>query len=360
MKYEYSSVIPIIVLAYVVFPLLILSGIRKIYIKKVKPSQEFFAKDETTILKGICIMIVMFTHYGNRMKPQSLMYWYNMFGYLSVSIFLLISGYAMYIQYQKKQKAFFEHFLINRCFRMLFPFVVISVVMSLVNRIPLIKFCYNLITLQIPRGKDETFGVTWFLVAMLFFSICFYFCFKYMKEKQALLVMVVLSALYMIVCIGLKCGVWWYDNSFCFAIGIILARYRQKVLEFMEKLKIPVFLLSGLAIGVFVLLMGKRGMNENIVVLTACGFCAIACIVSLFNMITMKSRMFTVIGNMSWEVFLVHSTVQISIYGEKVQQPGYSIIFVIIVVLIVSCLIYRIDNYATQLFCKYGKRKEGI
>lgn len=355
MKYEYSSVIPIIALAYIVFPLLILSGIRKVYVKKAKPSQDFFAKDETTIIKGICIMIVVLTHYGNRMRPQSLMYWYNMFGYLSVSIFLLISGYAMYIQYQKKQKAFFEHFLINRCFRMVFPFILISVVMSVVNRIPLNKFFYNLITLQIPRGREETFGVTWFLVAMLFFSICFYFCFKYMKEKQALLVMLILSAIYMIVCMSLKCGVWWYDNSFCFVIGIFLAIHRQKVLEFMEKFKLAVFLLSGLAIGVLVLLMGKFEMNENIVVLTACGFCAIAFIVSLFNMVTMKNKLFTIIGNMSWEVFLIHSTVQISIYGDKVQQPGYSIILVTIVVLIVSYLIYRIDNYATQLLRKHEK-----
>lgn len=355
MQYEYSSGIPLIAMAFIVFPLLILSGIRKIYIKKTKPSQEFFAKDETTIIKGICIMIVVFTHYGNRMKPQSLMYWYNMFGYLSVSIFLLISGYAMYIQYQKKQKAFFEHFLINRCFRMIFPFVLISVVMSLVNRIPINKFFRNLVTLQIPRGRDETFGVTWFLVAMLFFSICFYFCFKYMKEKQALLTMVILSAVYMAVCIGLKCGVWWYDNSFCFAIGIILAKHRQKVLKSMEKIKIPVFLLSGLAIGILVLLMGKRGMNENIVVLTVCGFCAIAFVVSLFNMVTMKNRLFLLIGNMSWEVFLIHSTVQITIYGDQVQQPGYSIILVTIVVLVVSYLVYQMDNCATQLLRKHEK-----
>ena len=51
MKYEYSSVIPIIALAYIVFPLLILSGIRKVYIKKAKPSQDFFAKDEIDMNK---------------------------------------------------------------------------------------------------------------------------------------------------------------------------------------------------------------------------------------------------------------------------------------------------------------------
>lgn len=44
MKYEYSSILPLLVFAYVFFPLLILSGIRKIYIKEKRPVVDFLRK----------------------------------------------------------------------------------------------------------------------------------------------------------------------------------------------------------------------------------------------------------------------------------------------------------------------------
>ena len=343
MKYEYSSILPLLIFAYVFFPLLILGGIKKLYIKEKKEINDFFSKDETSIIKGICIIIVMITHYSTRALNPSILFYFWFSGYLAVAIFLLVSGYAMYIQLQRKGEAFFKGFIFHRCFRLILPFVIVSTIMSLLNRVPIRKYLYNLITLQIPKNNEETFGVTWFLVAMLFFSISFFVCFKYMNEKMALISMFVLSTIYMLVCIGLGCGVWWYDTTYCFFIGIMFAKYKEKVLAFYDKYKFLIFVISGITTAALVLLMSK-GWSENIIVLLIGGFFAISLVLALFSIVTMKNPILKFIGEMSWEVFLVHSTFQLFVYGDNVKQKGYTILLVILSVFLIAYGVHYLSN----------------
>ena len=347
MKYEYSTILPLVIFTYVFFPMLIVGGIRKLYLKQQKNFGNFFNKDETSIIKGICIIIVMLTHYSTRAKNPSVLFYLWFGGYLSVAIFLLVSGYAMYVQFKRKGEAFFKGFLFHRCFRLILPFFLVSTVMSLLNKISIKTYFYNLITMQIPRGKSETFGVTWFMVAMLFFSLCFYLCFKYMKEKTALIAILVLSTIYMFVCIGLKCGVWWYDTTYCFMAGILLAKYKEKVLSFCHKYRFAIFGISGIGVAALVLLMSK-GYSENIGVLFACDFFAIFLVITLFLLVDMRNPVLKLIGEMSWEVFLTHSTIQIFIYGEQISQNGYSIFGVIFVVMVASYCLHCVDNKVMQ------------
>lgn len=343
MKYEYSSILPLIVFAYIFFPVLILSGIRKLHVNEKKAVNIFFDKDETAIIKGICIIVVMLTHYSTRATNPSILFYLWFSGYLAVAVFLLVSGYAMYMQFKKKGEAFFEGFIFHRCIRLLLPFFVVSTLMSLLNRVSIGKYLYNLVTLQIPKNNVETFGVTWFLVAMLFFSISFFVCFKYMSEKNAFIAMLVLSTIYMSVCMVLNCGVWWYDTTYCFFIGIIFAKYKEQILSFYHKYKFIMIATSGIVVVALVFLMSK-GWSENIIVLFVCSFFAISMVIAVFSTVTMKNPILKLIGEMSWEIFLLHSTIQLFIYKDEVCQKGYSIILVIGFVMILSYAVHYVDN----------------
>lgn len=343
MKYEYSSILPLLVFAYVFFPLLILCGIKKIHIKEKKEVNTFFDKDETTIIKGICIIIVMLTHYSTRAVNPSFLFYLWFSGYLAVAVFFLVSGYAMYMQFKKKGEAFFEGFIFHRCVRLIVPFFVVSTLMSLLNRVSIGKYLYNLVTLQIPKNNVETFGVTWFLVAMLYFSISFFLCFKYMSEKNAFIAILTLSTLYMIVCVVLNCGVWWYDTTYCFFIGIFFAKYKEQILSFYHKYKFIMIATSAIGVAALVLLMSK-GWSENIIVLFVCGFFAISLVIAVFSTVTMKNPILKLIGEMSWEIFLLHSTTQLFIYGDEIYQKGYSIILIIGLVILLSYVVYCLDS----------------
>lgn len=310
------------------------------------------------MIKGICIIIVMLTHYSTRAANPSYLFYFWFGGYLSVAVFLLISGYAMYVQYMKKGKAFFNGFIFHRCIRLLLPFFIVTTMISLLNQIPIKKYIYNLITLQIPKNCEETFGVTWFLVAMLFFSISFFICFKYMSETKALIAMLILSTIYMFVCIICNCGVWWYDTTYCFFIGIMLAKYKEKIIAFYQRNTFILFVFSGIAAGLLVLLMSK-GWSENIIVLFMCTFCAISFTIALFSFVSMKNPILMFVGEMSWEIFLLHSTIQIFIYKDEVYQKGYTIILIIALVMLVSYVVHCLDNKIMNTLSKKVEKIKG-
>lgn len=101
--------------------------------KKKENADDLFKKDYTTVLKGICCIIVVMVHiplaYQNPLQDLI-----GSFGYICVTLFFMVSAYG--IQYSAERKPdYLKHFWRNRIVALLTPCIVINICTYFVNLI---------------------------------------------------------------------------------------------------------------------------------------------------------------------------------------------------------------------------------
>ena len=90
----------------------------------------------------------------------------------------------------------------------------------------------------------------------------FYLAFRYCRsERNAIIWVFVAIALYLVYCDWWMYGDWWYNTIIMFGVGILFAKYDKKIIGFMKKGYIPVFLLAV----VFAIAFFWGGMHTNAV-----------------------------------------------------------------------------------------------
>ena len=114
-EYLINSTMPIYFFAIVLFPLLILFSIKKFSLKESVDNKEVMSIDDSLILRGIAIIIMMIHHYSQGLVQNDKLRFYLSMGYVSVAVFLLLSGYSSYIQLSRKGEKFWDKYLFKRC-----------------------------------------------------------------------------------------------------------------------------------------------------------------------------------------------------------------------------------------------------
>ena len=87
---------------------------------------QFFSKDYTTMLKGICCIIVVYVHFKGK-QTNALQDAIGSFAFVAVSLFFLISAYGMMLSVEKK-KGYLTHFWRNRLVSLLVPCICVNIV----------------------------------------------------------------------------------------------------------------------------------------------------------------------------------------------------------------------------------------
>lgn len=86
----------------------------------------FLSKEQTTILKGLCCIIVVFVHipaaYSN--KVQDLI---GSFAYIAVTLYFLFSAYGLRYSFENKHN-YGQHFIRNRIVVLLIPFIFVLLI----------------------------------------------------------------------------------------------------------------------------------------------------------------------------------------------------------------------------------------
>ena len=86
----------------------------------------FFSKDYTTVLKGLCCLIVIYVHvkepHGNILQNAI-----GSFAYVCVTLFFMVSSYGMMVSIEHKRD-YLQHFWRNRLLALLIPMILINIV----------------------------------------------------------------------------------------------------------------------------------------------------------------------------------------------------------------------------------------
>ena len=175
---------------------------------------------------------------------------FSTIGVWLIGFFFFCSGYGLITSLRTKQD-YLKGFLVKRVLIVLVPFFLCNYAYMSVELLRGMQF-------STPELIASFFGVLltnsqmWFAVEIMLLYIVFFLLFTYVKkEKVCIMTIVALTA--MITLIGMQntrpfClsnwfwGEWWFNTSFMFLFGMIMAHSEEKIIAFVKK-RYPIILL---------------------------------------------------------------------------------------------------------------------
>lgn len=234
-------------LAYMTYPAviaLLLVGMK--ICKKGEWNSDFLGMQQTKYFQGFLAICIMLHHIGQEMcaswQKYLLFPGLNFFvplGYLFVGLFFLFSGYGLYTSFMQKPDYLAKGFFKRRALPLLIGYYASAWVFYIARIIMGQKmsawesFCYI-------SGISLANPYAWFALTMPLFYLFFYISFKFFKKRQ-ILVVTILVFIYTFIgtCINhneyLMRGQWWYNCVHLFWIGLLIAKYKEKLLEWSKK-----------------------------------------------------------------------------------------------------------------------------
>lgn len=235
-------------LVYLIYPvmLFILHFGVKIY-KRGEWNDEFLGFKQTKAFQGFLAICIMLHHIGQEMCAS----WQNYpifegleffvpLGPTLVGMFLLFSGYGLYISFQNKpnylDKGFFRKRvlpLIVGYYASAWIFLIVRILMHQPMN-PWRVFCFII-------GIKLANPYSWFAFSMPLFYLFFYLAFKYNKKNPILIVtLCIFGYTFLGTCINhnnyLMTGQWWYNCVHLFWIGLLIAKYQKRIVAWAKRL----------------------------------------------------------------------------------------------------------------------------
>lgn len=361
-------------LVYLYYPILIaifLWGAKRC--KKGEFNEEFMSITQTKYLQGFFAIIIMFHHIGQKtcapwLNPVYIVHGLDLFvpiGYYCVGIFLLCSGFGLYKSYMQKEN-YLDGFVRRRILPVILAFYSTGLIFLIVRALMGQKMKVDQILCYI-IGVPQPNPNTWFVIALPIFYFAFYFAFKYIKNKDAALA-VTCVAVFVYTFIGttinhndwFMCGEWWYNSVHFFSLGLIFARFEEKIVAHVKKyykLYLPltfilIFVLYGLSTvctGVFSY-YGQYGFRPHSQVvwyrwiclfsqmLASCAFVFFMFILTM--KITIGNKVLKFMGGVTLEFYLIHG-LYVDLFGYSfldITPPLYYIKNVALMVLVIVVL----------------------
>lgn len=296
----------------------------------------FTEKKQANIIRGICCIIVVLVHipleHGNFIQDAI-----GSFGYIAVTVFFLLSAFGLKYSLENK-KDYLKHFLKNRLLVIYIPFILANLLYQIIT----IRNGFDI--LSIIGIKNITF-----VGELILFYLIFYIVYKNIKNiKIADIVMISLVVIFSIVSYLFKFG--WYVECLGFAYGIIIFNIQDKINNMLNKhYFINLLIFTGLSIILGIVYIKIKNVELiNYIIKIILGISLISLISVLFKKIRVYNKFLDILGNISYEIFLLH-TIIIYILRNLNIISGLYIITVLIITIICAYIMNKIDNKISKL-----------
>lgn len=248
---------------YVLLLVILLAGVKFAGFKGW--NEEYMSIDNSKAVQGLCAVLIILHHLS---QSESLMenvplHYVNEVGVLVVGIFFFCSGFGL-IKSMQTKKTYFDGFLKKRLVTVLVPFYLINfmylIYMAYVGRIfegmaaqeIAVKLVLYITGLQLINSH------AWYIVTIVFLYIIFYLLFR--KQKNEVLSYSIMGLLVCAYTVAGAClnhgdwwlqGEWWYNTCLLFFIGMLYARFEEKLKACFHKIYL-VLLPASIVLFVFV------------------------------------------------------------------------------------------------------------
>jgi peptidoglycan/LPS O-acetylase OafA/YrhL len=140
----------------------------------------------------------------------------------------------------------------------------------------------------------------------------------------------------------LKNQSYWYNTSLAFLTGILYAIYKDSLKKYFSRFRIALLLVAGTILG-GVVFATLQGFNPGWLQIICSELCVIL-VLTLEHCTILRSRLLSVIGAASWEIFLIHQLVYSAYYSVCKDFYGLSGILCIVIAVVSGILICSFDQ----------------
>lgn len=326
-------------------------------------------REQTTILKAIAILTVIFTHgnilsksfeYVPILKDEAIV---SIFCQGGMCLFLILSGYGLFLSFSKNG---LKNYWDNKFLKIFFPVIVAQLVWFLI---------YNIVTLILAKNVEIKWinvfgdlvcvnplngidGSIWYMSFLLFCYICFYCIFGSIKNTKV--AMIVFSALW-IVLMPIMSKVWIF-GFYCvsaFAVGVWVAfLFTQKSFNANTWVRIIMSILF-VAVGVgYYFVFRQNRIVDNI----ASDIIAFA-LISLIGLVNVeKCRVLKFIGEHSFSMYIFQGKIMFGWFPYQNYSATIRLV-AFIVLFFVNILIAVLFDKGLKMITdsiSFGENKEQV
>lgn len=332
---------------YIIMSAIILFLICELVIgaKYQSESDHFFDLGNTNAMRGFWCLIVILVHipvaYQNPIQDMI-----GSFAYIGVTFFFMTSAYGLSLA-QKKNPNSINSFWRRRLPKLLIPCLVVNVVGLFFNAI--VGGSIELSNIIRING-----WVQWLLVCYFAFWLCHKFIGGGYQDILTCVLVVLFSGLvYILKARGLIENTTWCTEIFGFVWGIILFYIKDKIVVFCRNswiIKCIIFCLAAGVSGIAYLKMKTTLIWGDYVLKIVLGLAIISFILLLNAKINIGNKVSTHLGNISFEVYLLHHTVFgfVSILLPDLLS-GYFIMISIFVTVAISIVAHKCSNFIDKI-----------
>lgn len=303
--------------------------------------ETYLDKNCTDWIRGFAILIIMIHHGVQHYDGFPFLYPFQMLGYGAVAVFLLLSGYGLELQYQKRS-TYLNGFLKNKISRLYITFWCAYILLSvgaLVSGfpVPLGKAIVNLLTMSILDTP------TWYIKVQAILYILFFLVFRLqMNEKHKIFLLFGICSVYAVTCALLGVKQYWWFTVLWFPVGVLLAYSRPVVNHWLKHWSVPCLAVSGVILmGTVVLRFFKGNMGYALMMDIAIAVSFVLVLFSMPYLVRFLSKPVEYIGQISLELYLIHS---ILLTGKAGNYPLDSVL---------SYVLYIVLSIAGAVLVKY-------
>lgn len=313
--------------------------------KRLERREKYLSIGNSVCLKGILAICIVICHLwgplvggnpslGDGIIGNTVGRICAVLGYLSVGLFLFLSGYGLCAQYQKKGEAYLKVFLLKRVLPLYLINVLLIVFYSISNLLLVGGFSWGIVLQSFFFGGTVV-SKGWYLQAILVWYLFFFAIFKFIKNsKVQIIAMVGAFFLYLAVCLIMKLSSTWYEGAFCLSLGIIWAKYSKKINEILSKNKwlILSILLFGFLFAISFIFGNFSFLPNPIrIAVKSISSCAFTIFVVLFlKVVLIDNRITRFLGKISLEIYVFHGFF-LTLYRCTYVYIGNWILYIVLV-----------------------------
>lgn len=297
-----------ILILYILFPLSVLAGLK---IRKF-PKEELISRQESSFLRGISSLMVIFAHYCLRLEEEGRLtlyvYPFRLLGPLGVAIFFFVSGYGLYASH--RLDALNKQFLTKRLAKVYVPYIIVRII-----RLPFsndLGIEINNIFELLEYILGITFSPAWFVVVIMIFYFLYYFIskLKYDDKRKILTLFVAtfILSLVLYIIFGEE-ETNWYGNNFLFPLGILFGFCKTGILKLIKKRYLVMVLVNVSALLLTGVLYFKLGSIWQLVDKMFAGIFLVTFFILITQKLDIRSPFMIFLGKYSLYLYLIHTSV---------------------------------------------------
>lgn len=207
-------------------------------------------RNTTKGIQGLFALVIMLHHLAqnllNTVGYKGELAYYEDVGTLLVGFFFFFSGFGLITSFREKEK-YLDSFLIRRIWTVLVPFFICNYAYMFTALLLGQKF-------SMEKLVQAFFGVVllnkhmWFAVEIMYLYIMFYLVFRFIKKDKWRYIIMFLAVVTLMMA-GFFAGhdlegstvsnwlegEWWYNTTFLFFLGMIVARFYYPIMNWLKK-----------------------------------------------------------------------------------------------------------------------------